>query len=121
MVHYIYYFLWCRSIRISFIVIMRMELASCGDLILNSNTNYIILCNCACSNNDFFFVMPALMVVLVMVCSSFVGSSRYGFPRLNNIVCGFFLLFNSSCLSSYVEIGAVQAGQFIHLYLLYWT
>jgi hypothetical protein len=36
-------------------VIMRMELASCGDLILNSNINFIILCYCTCSYNDFFF------------------------------------------------------------------
>lgn len=36
-------------------VIMRMELASCGDLILNSNINFIILCYCACSYYDFLF------------------------------------------------------------------
>lgn len=36
-------------------VIMRMELAGCGDLILNSNINSTIPCYSACSYYDIFF------------------------------------------------------------------
>ena len=54
-------FYWCGLLGLSLSILMRLELAGCGDLIIQLIINYIIRSNCTCLIMVFFVIMQDLL------------------------------------------------------------
>jgi cytochrome c oxidase subunit 1 len=106
---YLLFSIGSGMLGLSLSMIMRMELASCGDLLLDSNYQlYNAIVTAHALIMIFFVIMPGLIGgfgnrFLPLI----IGAPDMAFPRLNNV--SFWLMPASLTLillSSYVEIGA---------------
>jgi len=105
---YLLFSIGSGMLGLSLSMIMRMELASCGDLLLDSNYQlYNAIVTAHALIMIFFVIMPGLIGgfgnwFLPLI----IGAPDMAFPRLNNV--SFWLMPASLTLillSSYVEIG----------------